>query len=192
MDHWVDAITQEIEALTETPIVLVGHSLAGMSLPRVAERIPEKLSHLVFVSCTVPPDGQTPMDMLPADIQAIARSQESRRQPTVLPEAAARSMFCGDMDEEQTRFVLDGLVPEAPGAIHEPSRLNGLTKGTPITWLRNLKDAVVPAEQQDFYIETMRAFAPVDVVDLDAGHNSFISQPEAFARILNRIHKAHE
>jgi hypothetical protein len=34
----------------------------------------------------------------------------------------------------------------------------------------------------------MRAIAPVEVVDLDAGHNAMISQPEALATILNQIH----
>jgi hypothetical protein len=92
------------------------------------------------------------------------------------------------MDEEQTRFVLDGLVAEAPGPIHEPSRLAGLANGVPITWVRNLRDAVVPPERQDSYIETIRQIAPVGVVDLDAGHNSLISRPEALAELLNRVH----
>jgi pimeloyl-ACP methyl ester carboxylesterase len=189
VDDWVDAIVEEIEAFSEEPIVLVGHSLAGMSLPRVAERIPERLAHLVFISATVPPEGRTPIEMLTPEIQAIAQSEDPNSQPSVLPEAAARAMFCNDMDEEQTRFVLDGLVPEAPKPIHEPSRLAGLANGIPITWLRNLRDAVVSMEQQDIYIETIRALAPVEVVDVDAGHNSLVSQPEQIARILNRIHE---
>jgi len=190
IDDWVDAIVEEVECLADEPVVLVGHSLAGMSLPRVASRVPEKLAHLVFISCTVPPEGQSSIDMLAPEIQAMARSQEAQSQPSVLPEAAARVMFCNDMNEEQTRFVLDGLVPEAPQPIHDPSRLAGLTNGVPITWVRNLRDAVVPIDRQDFYIESIRALAPVEVIDVDAGHNSFVSQPERLAGILNRIHGA--
>lgn len=188
LDDWVDAIVEDIERLGGEHVVLVGHSLAGMSLPRVAARVAERLAHLVFVSCTVPPEGRTSIDMLEPEVQALARSQEARSQPSTLPEAAARAMFCNDMDEEQTRFVLEGLVPEAPAPIHEPSRLAGLAKGVPITWVRLLRDAVVAKEKQDLYIATMRAIAPVEVVDLDAGHNAMISQPEALATILNQIH----
>jgi pimeloyl-ACP methyl ester carboxylesterase len=188
IDDWVSAIVEEIETLGDERVVLVGHSLAGMSLPRVAARVPERLARLVFISCTVPPEGQTPIDMLAPEIRQIAQAQEARSQPSVLPEAAARAMFCNDMDEEQTRFVLDGLVPEAPGPIHEPSRLEGLAHGVPITWVRNLRDVVVPPERQDSYIETIRQIAPVEVVDLDAGHNSLISRPEALAELLNRVH----
>ncbi len=187
VDDWVDAIVEETLALAPEPVVLVGHSLAGMSLPRVAARVPERLAHLVFVSCTVPPEGRTPVDMLEPEIRALARQQEAQPEPSVLPEAAARAMFCTDMDEEQTRFALAGLVPEAPGPIHEPSRLAGLAKGVPMTWVRLLRDAVVARDRQDFYVETIRAIAPIDVVDLDAAHNAMISRPESLARILNGI-----
>ncbi len=187
IDDWVDAIVQETEGQRDERVVLVGHSLAGMSLPRVAARIPDRLAHLVFVSCTVPPEGRAPVDMLEPEIRALARSQEAQAEPSVIPEAAARAMFCSDMDEAQTRFALDGLVPEAPGPIHEPSRLTGLARGVPMTWIRLLRDTVVPPAQQDFYVETIRAIAPVEVVDLDAGHDAMISRPEALAGILNGI-----
>lgn len=188
VDDWVDAIVEEIGALGDERVVLVGHSLAGMSLPRVAARVPERLAHLVFVSCTVPPEGQSSIDMLDPEVQAMARRQEASREPTVLPEAAARMMFCNDMDEEQTRFVLDGLVPEAPGPVNEPSRLAGLANGVPMTWVRLLRDAVVTPDRQDLYIETMRAIAPVEVVEIDAAHNVFVSRPEALAEVLDRVH----
>lgn len=135
IDDWVDAIVEDLEALGSDPVVLVGHSLAGMSLPRVLARVPERVRHAVFLSCTVPPEGRSPFDMLEREIQAMARNGGDGREPTTIPAAAARAMFCTDMDEEQTRSTLDGLVPEAPGPIHEPSRLAGLTNGIPLTWI---------------------------------------------------------
>ena len=188
VDDWVEAIVEEIDAIGDERVVLVGHSLAGMSLPRVADRRPDRMAHLVFVSCTVPPEGRSSIDMLEPEVQAMARAQESQTEPTVLPEAAARAMFCNDMDEEQTRFVLDGLVPEAPGPIHEPSRLAGLAHGLPISWVRLARDTVVPPSQQDLYVETIRAITPVDVVGIDAGHDVMVSRPEALATVLNARH----
>lgn len=188
VDDWVDAIVEDVASLGSEPVVLVGHSLAGLSLPRVADRVPERLAHLVFLSCTVPPEGRSSIDLLEPEIQAIARSQDARETPTVVAEPVARAMFCNDMDEAQTQFVLDGLVPEAPGPIHEPSRLGGLGKGVPMTWIKLLRDPVVPPERQDLYVEAIREVAPIEVVELDAGHNAFVSRPEALAEILNGIH----
>ncbi len=188
IDDWVDAIVSDVASVQDGPVVLVGHSLAGMSLPRVAARVPERLARLVFISCTVPPEGRSPFDMLDPEIQALAGRADADAEPGILPELAARAMFCNDMDEEQTAFALAGLVPEAPGPIHEPSRLEGLGKGVPMTWVRNLRDAVVPPATQDGYVAVLRAFGPVDVIDLDAAHNSMISRPEALAAVLNRVH----
>ena len=88
---------------------------------------------------------------------------------------------------QTTRFVLEGLVPEAPGPIFAPSRLAGLASGVPITYVRLLRDAIAPPEMQDAYIAAIRSVAPASVVELDSGHNAMVSQPEALAKILNTI-----
>ena len=54
VEDWADAVVEEIEGGASGPTILVGHSLAGITLPRVAERVPERIAQLVFVSCTVP------------------------------------------------------------------------------------------------------------------------------------------
>jgi len=45
--------------------VLVGHSYAGMVIAGVAEAIPERIAHLVFLDAMVPRDGQAVFDALP-------------------------------------------------------------------------------------------------------------------------------
>lgn len=45
--------------------VLVGHSYAGMVIAGVAEAIPERIAHLVFLDAMVPRDGETVFDALP-------------------------------------------------------------------------------------------------------------------------------
>lgn len=46
-------------------VVLVGHSYAGMVISGVAEIIPERIAHLVYLDALVPLDGQTVFDILP-------------------------------------------------------------------------------------------------------------------------------
>src|SRR6266498_5853186 len=40
-------------------VILVGHSYSGMVSTAVAERVPERLAHLVYVDAFVPQDGQS-------------------------------------------------------------------------------------------------------------------------------------
>jgi pimeloyl-ACP methyl ester carboxylesterase len=45
-------------------VVLVGHSYGGMVLTGVAERLPERIAHLVFLDASVPRDGDSLSSMM--------------------------------------------------------------------------------------------------------------------------------
>lgn len=184
LDDWVDAVVEEIAALAPEPVVLVGHSLAGIVLPRVAKRVPERLAQMIFVACTVPPEGRTVIDVLSPDIRPLAEENLRNRQASVLPDEVARAMFCNDMDEEQTRFVLDRLVPEAWAPMLTPSQLAGLSLGIPTTYVKLLRDTSVPPALQD---EIASHMGRVRKVELDAGHDAMISQPKALAALLEGL-----
>jgi pimeloyl-ACP methyl ester carboxylesterase len=184
LDDWVDAVVEEIAALAPEPVVLVGHSLAGIVLPRVAERAANRIAQMIFVSCSVPPEGQTVIDILSPGIRPLAEENLRNRQASVLPDEVARAMFCNDMDEEQTRFVLDRLVPEAWAPMLTPSRLAGLSLGIPLTYVKLLRDTAVPPALQD---EIASHMGRVRRVELDAGHDAMISQPKALAALLEEL-----
>ena len=99
-------------------------------------------------------------------------------------DVSARAMFCSDMNAEQSRFVLDRLVPEAWAPMLEPSRLAGLQRGVAATYVKLTRDVVVPPALQDEIIATL---GKIDVVEFDAGHDAMISQPEALALLINDI-----
>lgn len=184
IDDWVDAVVDAISGLAADRVVLVGHSLAGMVLPRVAGRIPERLERLVFVSCSVPPEGRGVLDLLPPEIRPLAEENLHNHSASVVPEELARAMFCSDMDEEQTRFVLDRLVPEAGSPLREPSRLGGLESGVPMTYVKLMQDTILSPSLQDEIIATLGS---AEVVELEAGHDAMVSQPEALAGLLNDL-----
>ena len=51
----------EYEDLTE--IILVGHSYGGMVVTGVADRIPDRIAHLVYLDAQLPQDGQSWHDL---------------------------------------------------------------------------------------------------------------------------------
>jgi pimeloyl-ACP methyl ester carboxylesterase len=52
----------EIEELDD--VVLCGHSAGGMIITGVADRLPDRISHLVYLDAVVPRDGQSPFDVI--------------------------------------------------------------------------------------------------------------------------------
>ncbi len=174
---WVDHVCNAITGPDLHEVVLVGHSLAGITLPRVVDRIPDRIAHVVYVAAAVPAPGTSIVDMV-LDGKAPG--------PVVNPpdEATARSMFCNDMDERQTRFVVGNLVPEAGRPFSEPMDTAGLAHEVPRTYVKILRDQALLPELQDQVIQRL---APVDVVELDTGHDVMISKPQALAPVLNAL-----
>jgi pimeloyl-ACP methyl ester carboxylesterase len=175
------SVAADIEAAGLARVVLVGHSMAGLTIPHVIERIPERIEQVVFVSCLVPRDGQTLYEAM----SITGADSQQRGQALLADPETARRMFCNDMDAAQTRFVLERLCPEAPGVMTEPASLAGLRRPVPRSYVKLLRDqALAPALQDEF----IRNAGPGCAVhELDAGHNAMISQPRPLAGIPNRI-----
>ena len=179
---FVEAVVDEIERRDLRDVILVGHSLAGITLPGVVARVPERLARLVFVGATVPAHGQTVLEALDAATQAVAAESMAGEQ-VAAPEDWARGAFCNDMDDDQTEWTLAHMGPEAMGVMMEPIDLRGLDTAVPRTWILTVQDAVVDAERQRVYARR----AGADVVELDAGHMAMISQPERLAKLLGSV-----
>lgn len=187
-----DSIIADIDAAGFDRVVLVGHSMAGLSLPEVARRIPERVAHLVFVSASIPEEGGSVLALLPDEIQEITRASIERASEDatgVLDDETAAYMFCNDMDEEQTRFVLDRLGPEAINLITEEVTRAGLPPELPKTYVRLSRDQSLPPDTQAMMIANLAASpgGVLDVVELDSGHNVMVSHPRELAEVVNRI-----
>jgi pimeloyl-ACP methyl ester carboxylesterase len=176
----VAAVVEDIERLDLHDVVLVGHSMAGLTMPGVAARIPERLRRLVFVSCTVPADGQSTVDTLDPEIQAISREAAENSDGGRMDDAMAVALFCNDMTPEQTQWTLEHLVPEAPRIPLEPVSLAGLANGVPCTWIRLEQDLIVAPHKQDVFAARVNA----EVLSLDAAHMAMISRPAELAALL--------
>lgn len=166
---YVEDVVRAIEERDLADVVLVGHSLAGITLPEVAARIPERLRRVVFLSTSNPPVGQSILDLL-----LDPRSPTSRR-------LNARTMFCNDLDEETAAWLLDRLGPEPSGPMREPAALASLPPGVPSTYILLERDeALPPAFQRD----QARNVGADEVVSFDAGHSAFASRPRELAELL--------
>jgi pimeloyl-ACP methyl ester carboxylesterase len=186
---FVASVTDEVVQEDLTDVTLVGHSMAGLTLPGVAETIPTRLRQLVFISCSVPPHGTSLGEVLGGFSPRTSVIAERLGDGLVdgrgvLHPDLAAPMFCNDMDRAQTASTLARLVPEALGVLAEPADLTGLRHPIPRTYVRLTLDASLSLDTQDRMIKNL---GEVDAVDLDAGHMAMISQPRELADLLNGL-----
>jgi pimeloyl-ACP methyl ester carboxylesterase len=172
---FADSALTDIDAAAFDRFVLVGHSMGGLTISEIARREPDRVEHLVYVSCIVPREGESAMEAL----------------PTVLLETMpdAVEMFCNDMDEDQTRFALDNMSTEAAQVLHERAVRSGIPPELPKTFVRLLQDQSLPLIDQGVYVQNLRDCpgGDVDVITIDAGHDVMISRPKELADVLNPI-----
>lgn len=168
--------------------VVVGHSMGGVVIPGVAELIPARVRHLVFVAAVVLPDGGSLLatHLTAASgrmLQGLARAGGGVVQYPALMEW---SRWYGDLPEGDPR-VMDTLARLTPQPFTpwvervDMRRFHALR--VPATYVRCLRDAAVPPARAAAYAARLG----VGPIDLDCAHSPMLSAPEALARILTSI-----
>lgn len=59
LETFITDVTAVIEAENLSDIILVGHSFGGMVVTGVADRMPDRIRHLVYLDAAVPADGHS-------------------------------------------------------------------------------------------------------------------------------------
>ena len=99
-------------------VALVGTSSGGMVITGIADRVPERLAHLIYLDAFVPEDGQSLVDMLPPDRrQAMENLVKAEGQGWLLPrfaplppEKIVRDVW-GVTSDEDVSWMLARLRP---------------------------------------------------------------------------------
>jgi pimeloyl-ACP methyl ester carboxylesterase len=170
-------------------LVLVGHSLAGLTVPLVAARRPVR--RLVFLCAVIPEFGRSLADQLAAEPEIydpVLRSHPGRvigPEGTVRfrDEAAARDVFFNDCAPEDVRWAFARLRPQAPAPRREPCPLTAWAPGEKAYILCREDRAVSPAGSR----RADRERLGVEPIELDGSHSPFVSRPSVLAEVLDRL-----
>ena len=73
LDTFIADLVNAIEAEELDDVVLVGHSFAGIVISGCADRMPERVRHLVYLDSVILQDGQCLPDGLPPDMATQRR-----------------------------------------------------------------------------------------------------------------------
>ena len=172
------------------PCVLVGHSLGGLTVPVVAERLgPRRVVALVLVAALVPEQGRSFDDQVRADpgvmAEGFGRGQlRHEDRTTSWPSAAAKEgLYRGVADESSPELVdaaVAGLRRQAWTIGRETSPL-GAWPAVPTT-------VVVCADDRVADPDRLRARAGAlpraTVVELSGGHFPMLTRPAELAEII--------
>jgi pimeloyl-ACP methyl ester carboxylesterase len=112
-----DCVASVVAAIDDAgleDITLVGHSFGGSVIAKVAERIPERIERLVFLTAFVLASGESIVDRLPAEQVAdfAAQAQASADNTVSCPWEVWRDYFMQDAGEDHARAMWSRLAPQ--------------------------------------------------------------------------------
>jgi pimeloyl-ACP methyl ester carboxylesterase len=180
----VDSVVAQIDAAGLDDVVLVGHSMAGLTVPGVAATLgPERVRRMVMVACCVPEQGQSVVDTLTGPFRIMAaRAARTKKPAKPMPKVMSDLMFCNGMTPAQKSFVAGQLCSEASTITAEPVDRSALSPDIPRSWVIPLRDRSLRPKQQRRFIENLGGVD--DVVEIDACHDVMVSHPEQLAALL--------
>jgi pimeloyl-ACP methyl ester carboxylesterase len=181
--EWVNSVVTDIEEAGLGDIVIVGHSMAGVTVPGVVAKLGStRVREIVFAAAFVPPQGKAIVDTLGGPLAWFARRGARSGKPTAVPQFAARYAFCNGMSPQQRRFTLSRLYPESARIPAEPVDRSDLPADVPRTWILTTRDRALSVSSQQASIEALGGVQAV--IRVDACHDLMISHPDRLAQIL--------
>jgi pimeloyl-ACP methyl ester carboxylesterase len=166
---FVDGVVHRITSENLSDIVLVGHSMAGITIPGVAYRVPDRIKHVIYLTTSNPPVGQSIADLMMHPLSPISRN------------VGYEQMFCNDLDDETSRWLIRNLREDPPLPFQERVELCELPSGMRSTYIVCEQDLALPVEYQ---LEQARNAAVDEVLRLNSGHSAFASKPKELAGLL--------
>ena len=187
IDIYRDKVIETINKI-KGKVILAGHSMGGIIISEVAEKVPEKIEKLVYIGAFLPANGQSLLDLANMDKQSLLG-------PALIPSAdqltldvaheAIISIFCGDAPESAQKemiekYRVEPAIPFTNKVILSDKNFGNIKK----YYVHTLKDNAVGLDLQ----KQMAAAANVaKTFSLNTSHSPFLSQPDELVKILLTI-----
>lgn len=183
MDSYVNCILHYLHSC-DGKVMLVGHSMAGIVISEVAERLPEKISHLVYVAGFLPQNGESLMSLAklqkPTKITAPINIV-SEEQAIYLPIDAMRPFAYHQSDDNLFESLKSLFCVEPFNPWIHPVKISSERFGTvPRNYIVCEDDKAIHLSSQ----ERMLAHTSCQVYRLATDHSPFYSDPQGLAEIL--------
>ena len=135
LDTFVDDIANVFIWEDLHDVVLVGHSFGGIAVTGVADRMPERISRLIYLDAVILESGETLFGQLPPDV-VLARMKAAEPSGGVSIEPPPPGAF-GVHDSEQSKWLQARLTSHPLGTYTSALTLaHPVTNGVPAVYVQ--------------------------------------------------------
>ncbi|BAV04905.1 Pimeloyl-ACP methyl ester carboxylesterase [Filimonas lacunae] len=169
-------------------VILVGHSLGGMVISAVGEKVPERIEKLIYIGAYLPQNGQSLLDLANTDADSQLRTS-LRPSPDFVTLDVVReelaNIFIQDGSEKVKAAVLANYRAEPGIPFSNPVTLTAGNYGRlEKVYIKTLQDHVVSPSLQDRMIA---AGGITKTYQLNTSHSPFLSKPDSVSIALEQL-----
>lgn len=183
---YVDFLSKMLDKEIE-PVILVGHSVGGLTITHAAEARRRKIRALVYLTGTLPPPGKTNRDITGSDPDSmIRRAYEggSDGLTYTFKRSIIPTLFFNDCDPADVYRAMSRMRPQATAIVTTPmTYTEERFGGVPRWYIECLRSNAITLEMQRMVNGSM----PFNILQLDSGHSPNYSMPEALVEHLETI-----
>jgi pimeloyl-ACP methyl ester carboxylesterase len=179
----VESVVNDIDEAGLGEVVIVGHSLAGVTLPSVAAALGStRVREMIFVACFVPSHGAAAVDAFEGPLSLLAPYTKRTSKPLLMPRLVARMVFCNGMTRAQRRFMMCRRYRDSVKLYCDKVDLNIMPTDIPRTWILTTRDRLVTQQIQN---NSIVALGGVETATpIDTCHDVMVSKPRWLANHL--------
>jgi len=187
LDVYRDKVIEAVSK-ADRKVILVGHSMGGMVITHMAEKIPTKISKLVYIGAFLPASGQALTDLAFSD-------PDSKLGPLLIPSAdqltldvkrdSLTSLFINDglqADKERVlaNYRAEPAIPFSNKVTLTESNFGAVEK----VYIKTLQDVVISPGLQD----RMIAQAQIKTIyEVNTSHSPFLAKADEVSGLLLKI-----
>jgi pimeloyl-ACP methyl ester carboxylesterase len=178
LDAYARHVADRVEAAGE-PVVLVGHSMGGMSITQAAELVPDRIATLVYVTAFLPNDGQTLPQLAAGNPNELVQTNlvvDEVAGLSTVREGVQREALYGECSDEDVALLTSRRVPESLAAMVAPVHLTAArADSVPRVYVECTLDQAITIDQQ----RRMWAARPCQqVFTMESDHAPMICAPQ--------------
>ena len=189
IDIYRDKVVEAINKV-KGKVVLVGHSMGGVVITAVAEKIPAQIEKLVYIGAFLPANGQSLLDLANTDAQSLLgpaiRPADGGLTLDIVKESII-PVFCQDGSDQTQQLLLSKFKKEPAIPFQNKVTVTTANFGSVNKYyIKTMKDQAVGPDLQGRMI---LAAGISKIYPIQSGHCPFLTMPTELVGILMEIIK---
>jgi len=185
LDTFAADIVNHIEAEELNDVILVGHSFGGTSITGAADKISNRIRHLVYLDSVILENGQSVFSVLPPDVVAARRKTVAEQGQGIFIPPPPPTAFGIPENHASADWVKRRLTPHPVSTYDSPMRIdNPVANGRPRTYIACTSPVYGPLEGARQWVKKQENWKWQEIA---TGHDAMVTAPAELARMLATI-----